>query len=64
MECVTVEYLDFLKSKEIIFASSGFDPVGTNDLLFQWQNDIVRWALKKAAFSVVTLWLKESVISG
>lgn len=52
MECDTVEYLDFLKSKEIIFASSGFDPVGTNDLLFQWQNDIVRWALKKGRAAI------------
>lgn len=47
-----MEYLDFLKSKEIKYASTGFDPAETNDLLFQWQNDIVRWALKKGRAAI------------
>lgn len=41
------EYKEFLKSKEIKTESTGFEPQSTNNLLFDWQNDIVRWALMK-----------------
>ena len=47
-----MDYLEFLKSKEIRFESSGFEPTETNDLLFQWQSDIVRWALKKGRAAI------------
>lgn len=40
-------YADFLKSKQITVQSYGFEPHGINPLLFEWQSDIVRWALKK-----------------
>lgn len=42
-----MNYQDFLKSKEIKTDSCGFEPQSTNNLLFDWQNDIVRWALMK-----------------
>ena len=44
-----MEYIDFLKSKEIITKASGFD-IETNELNpneFEWQKDVTRWALKK-----------------
>ena len=42
-----MEYIDFLKQKEITAVSCGFEPTGTNERLFDWQSDVVRWALKK-----------------
>lgn len=47
-----MEYKDFLKTKEIKSLSSGFEPTETNELLFQWQNDIVCWALKKGRAAI------------
>lgn len=44
-----MEYIDFLKSKEIVTKASGFD-IETNELNpneFEWQKDVTRWALKK-----------------
>lgn len=44
-----MEYLDFLASKRFVLESSGFD-VDRNELnsmLYDFQKDIVRWALKK-----------------
>lgn len=42
-------YIDFLKNKQITAQSSGFDVdiKMLNKNLFDWQRDIVRWALKK-----------------
>lgn len=42
-------YKDFLKSKMIVAPESGFDVQKDkiNHCLFEWQSDIVRWALKK-----------------
>lgn len=44
-----MEYADFLKTKQIAFYASGFDyPVeNINTKLFDWQKDIVHWAVKK-----------------
>lgn len=42
-----MNYIDFLKTKEITVNACGFDPENNNPLLFDWQSDIVRWALKK-----------------
>lgn len=41
------KYIDFLESKKITASSFGFEMPETNPLLFDWQNIIVRWALKK-----------------
>lgn len=42
-------YNDFLKSKRITTSASGFDvdKNSINSMLFDWQKDIVKWALKK-----------------
>lgn len=40
-------YQEFLKSKEISAESSGFEATEINPKLFQWQSDIVHWALVK-----------------
>jgi hypothetical protein len=42
-------YLDFLKAKQITVESSGFDCLveNINPMLFDWQKDIDKWALKK-----------------
>ena len=45
-------YTDFLKTKEIRYDSSGFDPESDNPKLFQWQSDIVRWALIKGRAAI------------
>lgn len=41
------DYKEFLKTKRITTESVGFEPTTTNDMLFDWQSDIVRWSLKK-----------------
>lgn len=44
-----MEYLEFLKSKRFVLESSGFDidKSELNPMLYEFQKDIVRWALKK-----------------
>lgn len=44
-----MNYEDFLKSKRFVLESSGFDIDKTelNPMLYEFQKDIVRWALKK-----------------
>lgn len=41
------DYHKFLESKKIAVTPSGFEPDTSNPKLFDWQNDIVRWALVK-----------------
>ena len=45
----TVSYEEFLQSKIMVAPESGFtvDAEQINRCLFEWQRDIVRWALKK-----------------
>jgi hypothetical protein len=44
-----LNYNDFLKTKEIVTEASGFelDKDELNPLMFDWQKDIVRWAVRK-----------------
>ena len=42
-----MNYIDFLKSKQISCDSSGFDCSEFNPMLFDWQKDVTRWGLKK-----------------
>lgn len=44
-----MEYLEFLKQKRFVLESSGFDidKSELNPMLYDFQKDIVRWALKK-----------------
>lgn len=45
-------YHEFLKTKEIRSISAGFEPTEDNPKLFQWQSDIVRWALMKGRAAI------------
>lgn len=45
-------YDEFLKTKQINTKPIGFDVTRDNDRLFQWQSDIVRWALKKGRAAI------------
>lgn len=40
-------YDDFLRQKETLIVDSGFEPAELNEYLFDFQRDIVRWALRK-----------------
>lgn len=42
-----MEYKEFLKTKEVHIEDSGFNPEELNENLFDFQKDIVRWALRK-----------------
>ncbi len=42
-----MDYIDFLKQKQVTVRPTGFEPTGANEKLFGWQSDIVRWALLK-----------------
>lgn len=41
------DYEEFLKNKETIIEDSGFEPEELNSNLFDFQRDVVRWALRK-----------------
>lgn len=45
-------YEDFLKTKAITVESCGFECEERNPKLFDWQNDVVRWALRKGKAAV------------
>jgi hypothetical protein len=47
-----MNYHDFLKTKEIKSDSVGFEPTSNNQALFDWQSDIVRWALMKGRAAI------------
>ena len=49
---MSADYLGFLRSKEIRSVSVGFEPEEDNPLLFDWQSDIVRWALMKGRAAI------------
>jgi superfamily II DNA or RNA helicase len=43
-----MDYSEFVKNKQLLFNPVGFDPIDKlNDKLFQFQKDIVSWALRK-----------------
>lgn len=45
-------YKEFLKTKRITAESSGFECDDRNPALFDWQNDVVKWALKKGRAAI------------
>lgn len=47
-----MEYRDFIEKKKIIVQSAGFETKGINPVLFHFQQDIVRWALKKGKAAI------------
>lgn len=42
-----MSYKEFLKRKHITTKATGFEPLQIGSGLFEWQSDIVRWAIKK-----------------
>lgn len=42
-----LDYDKFLESKEIVIPDSGFEPDNLNPYLFDFQRDIIKWALRK-----------------
>lgn len=49
---MNMTYHDFLKTKEITYSSAGFEPTEENPYLFDYENDIVRWALMKGRAAI------------
>jgi len=47
-----MEYSEFIESKKIITQPVGFEVTDINDKLFDFQKDIVRWALKKGRSAI------------
>ena len=47
-----MNYHEFLKTKEIKSNSVGFEPASNSPALFDWQSDIVRWALMKGRAAI------------
>lgn len=45
-------YIDFLKNKETIDPFTGSEPVIHNDILFDFQSDIVNWAVRRGRAAV------------
>lgn len=46
------EYETFLKKKMLMVKPTGFETSDTNPALFDWQNDVVRWALRKGKCAI------------
>ena len=46
------KYEEFLKRKEVQYVPSGFDCNEPNPYLFDYQNDVVRWALRKGKCAI------------
>lgn len=45
-------YEEFLRSKEMRYLPCGFEASGDNPLLFDWQSELVRWALRKGKSAI------------
>ena len=57
-----LDYEEFLKQKDYVLESSGFDVDKSelNPMLFEFQKDIVRWALKKGKACIFCrVWIGE-----
>ena len=49
-----MDYQEFLKKKKVVVQACGFDCEERNPALFDWQNDVVRWALRKGKCAIFT----------
>lgn len=47
-----MNYHEFIKNKAIVYQPSGFECTERNENLFGWQNDVVRWALRKGKCAI------------
>ena len=49
---MSTDYQDFLKRKAVVYEPCGFECSERNPGLFGWQNDVVRWALRKGKCAI------------
>ena len=47
-----MDYHEFLRGKRLSVTASGFDSDKRNPALFEWQSDIVKWALRKGKCAI------------
>lgn len=47
-----MDYKEFLQGKRLTVQSAGFDSEKRNPKLFEWQSDIVKWALRKGKCAI------------
>ena len=47
-----MEYREFIKQKAVVYEPCGFECQERNPELFGWQNDVVRWALRKGKCAI------------
>ena len=47
-----MKYEEFLKKKAVVYEPCGFECEERNQALFGWQNDVVRWALRKGKCAI------------
>jgi hypothetical protein len=47
-----MDYIEFIKTKQINIEDAGFDPIYQHDMLFDFQNAIVNWAVKKGRSAI------------
>ena len=47
-----MNYHEFIKNKAIVYQPSGFECTERNVNLFGWQNDVVKWALRKGKCAI------------
>lgn len=45
-------YQDFLNEKQVLIKNIGFDPGPVHDILFPFQSDLVKWAIRKGKASL------------
>ena len=47
-----MDYMQFIRGKRARVPDSGFEPSSLNEMLFEYQKDIVRWACRKGKAAV------------
>lgn len=47
-----MEYQDFLKKKEVVNQSVGFEPIALNPMLYDFQSAIISWAIRKGKAAI------------
>ena len=56
---IKIEYLDFLKDKQISIKNIGFEPGDIHEMLFPFQSDLVKWAVRKGKSALWALGQKD-----
>jgi DNA modification methylase len=49
---MNIEYKRFIESKRVLDIPTGFEPTNINSMLFPFQHDIVRWAIKRGRAAI------------